>query len=41
MPQPVIEVERLTKRFGSETAVNDVSFTFERGRIYGIDGRNG
>ncbi len=41
MPQPVIEVERLTKRFGSETAVNDVSFTFERGRIYGIVGRNG
>ena len=37
----MLETRGLTKRFGSETAVNDVSFTFERGRIYGIVGRNG
>ena len=37
----VVEVSRLTKRFGSFTAVDDVSFTIEEHGIYGLLGRNG
>jgi ABC-2 type transport system ATP-binding protein len=37
----VIEVEGLTKRFGSLTAVDDVSFHVERGEIFGLLGKNG
>lgn len=37
----VIEVANLTKTFGSMTAVDDVSFTVEENRIYGLLGRNG
>lgn len=42
MPQgPMLEVRRLTKRFGGLTAVNDVSFTVEAGSITGLIGPNG
>ncbi|MGI5237349.1 ABC transporter ATP-binding protein [Dactylosporangium sp. CA-139066] len=37
----VIEVQRLEKRYGDRAAVRDVSFTVERGEIFGIIGRNG
>jgi len=37
----VIEVQHLTKRYGSVTAVNDVSFSVERGEILGFLGPNG
>ncbi len=37
----VIEVASLTKRFGSLTAVDDVSFSVERGEIFGLLGKNG
>ena len=37
----VIEVTNLTKRFGSVTAVDDVSFTVGENKIYGLLGRNG
>jgi ABC-2 type transport system ATP-binding protein len=37
----VVEVSGLTKRFGTFTAVSDVSFTVEENRIYGLLGRNG
>jgi ABC-type multidrug transport system ATPase subunit len=37
----VIEVAGLTKRFGSLTAVDDVSFSVERGEIFGLLGKNG
>jgi len=37
----VIEVAGLTKRFGSLTAVNDVSFNVEGGEIFGLLGKNG
>jgi ABC-2 type transport system ATP-binding protein len=37
----VIEVQHLTKRYGPFTAVNDVSFTVERGEILGFLGPNG
>jgi ABC-2 type transport system ATP-binding protein len=36
-----LHVERITKRFGTFTAVNDVSFTVEPGRIFGFLGTNG
>ena len=37
----IIEARNLTKRFGSFTAIDDVSFTVEENRIYGLLGRNG
>jgi ABC-2 type transport system ATP-binding protein len=38
---PVIEVQNLHKRYRDHVAVDDVSFTVERGEIFGILGRNG
>ena len=37
----VIEVEHLTKKFGSFTAVDDISFEVHRGEIFGFLGANG
>ncbi|PKP37736.1 MAG: ABC transporter [Bacteroidetes bacterium HGW-Bacteroidetes-14] len=37
----VIEVENLTKRFGSFTAVDNISFSVEKGEIFGFLGANG
>jgi len=37
----VIEVEHLTKRYGSVTAVQDVSFQVHKGEILGFLGPNG
>ena len=37
----MIEVQHLTKRYGPFTAVDDVSFTVERGEILGFLGPNG
>ena len=39
--QPAIAVESLTKRFGSIVAVDDLSFTVQRGSIVGFLGPNG
>lgn len=41
MAEPVLEVERLTKRFGSFTAVEAISFSIGRGEIFGFLGPNG
>ncbi len=38
---PIIRVENLTKRFGSITAVDDVSFEVDEGTIFGFLGPNG
>src|ERR1700680_5227482 len=38
---PVIEVNHLQKRYRDHIAVHDVSFTVERGEIFGILGPNG
>jgi len=40
-PQPVLEVEHLTKRFDDVTAVDDLSFSARRGEILGLLGPNG
>jgi len=41
MTTPVLEIERLQKRFGGVIAVDDVSLRLEAGRIYGLIGPNG
>ncbi len=37
----MIEVKHLTKRYGKHTAVSNLSFTIEKGKIYGFLGPNG
>ncbi len=39
--KPLIDVIRLTKRFGDITAVNDISFSLNQGEIFGFLGPNG
>lgn len=39
--EEVIRVENVTKKFGEVTALNQINISFERGKIYGIIGRNG
>ena len=34
-------IEHVSKNYGSKQVLRDVNFTFERGRIYGLLGRNG
>ena len=41
MPDSMIECEGLTKRFGTFTAVDHVSFSVARGSIFGFLGPNG
>ena len=37
----MIEVKSVTKKFGSFTAVDNISFTVENSSIYGLIGYNG
>ena len=37
----MIKVENLCKNFGAKIAVNDVSFSVERGEVLGLLGPNG
>ncbi|MFT6001993.1 MAG: ABC-type multidrug transport system ATPase subunit [Flavobacteriales bacterium] len=37
----VLEIKNLTKKFGSFTAVNNLSLTIEKGNVFGILGPNG
>ncbi len=39
--QPMIEVQNLTKFYGSQVAIQDLSFTVQRGQIVGFIGPNG
>jgi ABC-2 type transport system ATP-binding protein len=41
MKHPVIQVEQLTKTFGSFTAVDHITFDVERAEIFGFLGANG
>lgn len=41
MAETIIRTERLTKRFGSFTAVDEISFTVGSGEIFGFLGANG
>ncbi|MBQ9632200.1 MAG: ATP-binding cassette domain-containing protein [Lachnospiraceae bacterium] len=37
----MVEVRNITKKYGSHTAVDNISFTLEPGRVYGLLGPNG
>ncbi|MBE9914431.1 ABC transporter ATP-binding protein [Paenibacillus donghaensis] len=37
----IIEVNRLNKKYGHESVIQDISFTVEENKIYGLLGRNG
>lgn len=39
--QEILTINHLTKKYGPITAVNDLSFTIEKGNVYGILGPNG
>ena len=39
--QPILTISNLTKKFGPITAVKNLSFTIEKGNVYGILGPNG
>lgn len=39
--QPILTLTNLSKNFGPITAVNNLSFTIEKGNVYGILGPNG
>jgi ABC-2 type transport system ATP-binding protein len=41
MPEPVLEVRGLTRRFGDFTAVSDLTFEVQKGEIFGFLGPNG
>lgn len=41
MPEPLLRVVSLSRRFGSLQALNDVSFTLEQGEVLGLVGRRG
>lgn len=38
---PILEIKRLSKKFGGLTALNDVSFSVDKGNIHGLIGPNG
>lgn len=39
--ETILSINNLTKKFGSLTAVNDLTFSIEKGNVYGILGPNG
>ena len=41
MGKSIIEVKNLTKVFGSQTVLDDISLDFQEGQITGLIGRNG
>ena len=41
MSDIVVDVQRISKSFGNEKVLKDVSLQLERGKIHGIIGRNG
>ena len=41
MDDTILKITGLTKRYGSKTALDNVSFEVKKGRIYGFIGENG
>ena len=41
MPEPVLQIDGLTKTFGRNTVVDNVSFEVRRGEMFGFLGPNG
>jgi ABC-2 type transport system ATP-binding protein len=40
-PDPIVELDRITKRFAGHTAVRELSLTVPKGSVYGLLGPNG
>ncbi len=38
---PIVEIRRVTRRFGDKTALDDISLTVPRGGVFGLIGGNG
>ncbi len=38
---PYVEIEHVTKKFGSDVVLKDINISMEEGRVYGICGNNG
>jgi branched-chain amino acid transport system ATP-binding protein len=41
MSEPILEVRNVTMKFGGVTAIDNLSFTVDKGEIYGLIGPNG
>lgn len=39
--KPALEIKHITKRYGDATAVNDLSFSVQKGEFFGFLGKNG
>lgn len=39
--KPYIEIEHVTKKFGEDIVLSDISVTMEQGKVYGFSGNNG
>ena len=41
MAEKIVELKHIDKKFGSFKALTDVSLSLEKGKIYGLIGKNG
>ena len=41
MEEPNVTIEHVSKSFGNQEVLTDISFSMEKGKIYGLIGRNG
>lgn len=41
MEEPIVTIEHVSKSFGNQEVLTDISFSMEKGKIYGLIGRNG
>lgn len=41
MGEKLVELKNVTKKYKNTVAVNEVSLTLEKGKIYGLVGKNG
>ena len=41
MPEDIVAIKNLSRRFGSKTVLNDVSLDVPRGSVFGLVGENG
>ena len=37
----IIDIKNVTKKYGTNIVLNDVTVSFEKGKIHGLVGRNG